>query len=299
MAPRSETILITGADSFTGRPLIERLQATGHTVVGTTRHPTPGNLCADLMDPDSLRQLVEDAKPTAVIHLAAITFVPDEDVFTMYASNMAGTAALLKALDDASLDLSAVVLPSSAKVYAPPAADGAAIAEDHPRLPADHYGVSKLGTEHLARLYMDRMPITVVRPFNYTGPGQDPKFLVPKLVHAFVENRDIEIGNLDLVRDISDIRRVVEVYTRLIDRPLPGETLNICSGAPIRLSDIPKELEQLTGNSIKLTVNPAFLRPGEPERIVGDATKLEANLPDLPKFELRETLASMIECIQG
>ena len=105
-----------------------------------------------------------------------------------------------------------MVVASSATVYAAPAA-GAAIDEDCPLDPNSYYAASKRAMEDVARLFAERLPIVVTRPFNYTGPGQSTAFLVPKIVDHFVRRLpDIELGNLDLHRDIADVDRVVEVY---------------------------------------------------------------------------------------
>jgi nucleoside-diphosphate-sugar epimerase len=93
--------------------------------------------------------------------------------------------------------------------------------------------------EYMAKLWMDRLPITITRPFNYTGVGQNPFFLVPKIVqHCREKQATIELGNLDVGRDFSDVRDVAAVYATLAEHPMAGEVLNICSGQCHQLNEV-------------------------------------------------------------
>ena len=96
MAFRSERVLLTGGDSFTGRPLVEALRQDGHEVVPVGRHEGDAELAADLLNPDEIITVVEKVQPTAIVHLAAMTFAPDQNFHRIYTTNVSGTASLLK-----------------------------------------------------------------------------------------------------------------------------------------------------------------------------------------------------------
>jgi nucleoside-diphosphate-sugar epimerase len=292
LAPRSERVLLTGGDSFTGIPLAKALRADGHEVVTVGRRHGNGDVIADLMLPDPIMTAVAHVKPTVIVHLAAMTFAADTNLHGVYTTNVSGTASLLKGARAHAAGLTSVILASSGKVYAP-AVSADPIHEDYPLQPGDHYGASKLAMEHVARLFADDLPITVVRPFNYTGPGQAPHFFVPKLVQAFASAQPVRVGNLDLARDFSDISTVVEVYRRLVAQPQPGGIFNICSGKPVQLRTIIETLEDLT-QEIEITVDPAFMRADEPPVIVGSRERLEKAVGALPAPPLRDTLQAMI-----
>jgi GDP-6-deoxy-D-talose 4-dehydrogenase len=296
LAFRSDRILLTGSGGFTGRPLAERLRGEGHTVTGLTRHPgEAGELSGDLCSADWIRQTVADIKPTVVLHLAGITTILHADVSEVYSINVVGTVNLLTALAELPERPRLVIVASSATVYAAP--DGETpIGEDFPLAPGNHYAVSKRAVEDVARLFRDRLPILVTRPFNYTGPGQSTIFLVPKIVDHFARQApEIELGNLDLFRDISDVERVVEAYARLVSATGEPTTVNICSGRTVYLRDIVSLMQDISGHRIKIVQNQALMRHNEARTIQGSVARLESLVGDLPNPDFRTTLRRMYE----
>jgi nucleoside-diphosphate-sugar epimerase len=296
LVSHSERILLTGSSGFTGRPLAARLRHDGYEVFGLTRAPPEsGETQGDLRDSEWVRRVIAEIRPTAVIHLAGIAAPLHGNIGEIYSVNVAGTANVLDALTKLSDPPTRIIIASSATVYASPK-DDQPITEDSPLAPQNHYGASKRAMEDVARLFADRLPIIVARPFNYTGPGQETIFLVPKIVDHFVRRAPrINLGNLELFRDFSDIRRVIEIYARLISRPLKPATLNICSGRLIHLADIIATLCVMSGHTIEVIKDPALHRAGEPRAIRGSVMRLEELLGDLPNPDFRDTLSSMYE----
>lgn len=287
--------LVTGLRGFTGHHLTHALAAAGYDIFGLA-HETedlPENvLSADLTDLAAVRVAINTIKPDVVIHLAAIAFVAHGDVDAIYRTNVVGTRNVLQALADCEYRPSAVLLASSANIYGN--AEVPRIDEDTPAQPENDYAVSKLAMEYMARLWKDRLPITIVRPFNYTGVGQTTQFLIPKIVDHFRRRApEIELGNLDVARDFSDVRTVVAAYVALLDQPASGQVFNICSGRSHSLGDVIELLEDIAGYRIVVKVNPAFVRANEVKRLTGDPTRLRAVVGELPAFELRETLSWM------
>ena len=297
-------ILVTGADGFAGRYLCAELAAHGHEVHGLLRQPpsatdaTPPPVCAalhfaDLDDVQALTRVAAGCAPDAVVHLAAISFVAHGSIEAIYRTNLIGTHNLLEALHAAPKVPESVILASSANVYGngvTPVLD-----ESVPVAPANDYAVSKVAMEHMAQLWLDRLPITIVRPFNFIGVGQAESFVLPKIVdHCRRRTAVIELGNLDVERDFSDVRTVSEVYRRLIARPAPGKTLNICSGRAYGLRQILQLIAELTGWTPEIQVNPAFVRPNEVKRLVGSKALLEAHIGPVTMPDLRTTLAWML-----
>lgn len=295
MASPSEIVLLTGAAGFTGRRLAARLVADGKQVIGITREPAgPGQVQADLADASSIAAAVTAVAPDVVVHLAGITTALHGDVPEIYAVNVVGTANLLAALAAAPKPPRLVIVASSATVYAPPMSD-APIGEDHPRVPAHHYGASKLAVEEVARIYGRSLPVIVARPFNYTGPGQTGEFVVAKMVRHFKEGApEIRLGTLELDRDFSDLDDIVEIYARLIATAAPGAVVNLCSGGTVHLADIVPMLSKITGRRMSVLRDPRFVRGGEPMVIRGSTARLDAMIGAFPRTPFRVTLEKMM-----
>lgn len=293
MVPASDprpVALVTGHAGFTGRYVSEALDAAGYRVVGL-QDPGSGTP-VDLLDRDGVRGVVDATMPQAVVHLAAIAFVAHGDVDAMYRVNVVGTRHLLDALAAQSGAPRVVVLASSANIYGN--AQAGVLAETQPPAPANDYAVSKLAMEYMARLYADRLPLVVTRPFNYTGSGQSLQFLVPKIVDHFRRGaRTIELGNLHVSRDFSDVRTVAEVYRRLVERAPVGEVLNVCSGVGHALTDVLEMMAAIAGYTIEVRVNPAFVRAGEVATLVGDRSRLDATIGPVPPVPFEQTLRWM------
>lgn len=291
MASRSDAgrVLVTGCSGFTGRYVAERLAAGGYEVFD----PEADGRTFDLTRTDTLAPVIAEARPDYVIHLAALSFVAHEDASGFYRVNTVGTTNLLDALLANGRPLRRVILASSANIYGNSIADP--ISESTPPAPVNHYAASKLAMEHLAATYADRLPLSITRPFNYTGAGQARQFLIPKLVEHFAERRPvIELGNLDVIRDFSDVRAVAEAYVRLLTVGSPPPIVNLCSGVGHSLRGILEDLSTLSGHRIEVRVNPAFVRSNEVHRLVGSRERLQAAVGELPFQDFRETLGWML-----
>ena len=300
MAARSERVLVTGASGFTGRPLVEQLRQDGHEVVAASHEADePGALIVDLCDLDAVTEALSRVRPSAVVHLAGIAATTYNDVGKIYATNVVGTANLFAALSSAKIEPRIVIVASSAQIYAVSNTD-APLTEDSPVAPETHYAVSKRATEDIARLYSDRFPVILTRAFNYTGPGQSSAFLVPKIVRHYAEAKsEIRLGNLDVFRDFSDIRRVVTAYSRLVSKAIDPTTVNICSGRAIHLCDIPNIMAEISGRNLKIVTDTSLLRSDEPRKIVGSPARLESLVGPLPNPEFCETLLHIYEACKA
>ncbi|MCM1513154.1 MAG: GDP-mannose 4,6-dehydratase [Oxalobacter formigenes] len=291
----SPRALITGLDGFTGRYLAGELNAAGYRVFGTvygSEVSGPDMFSVDLCDRAGIRRVVEAVQPDVVAHLAAVSFVAHGDTDTIYRTNVIGSRYLLEALAGLSRRPHAVLLASSANIYGN--TDVAVIDETTPPNPANDYAVSKLAMEYMARLWMDRLPITIVRPFNYTGVGQSPWFLLPKIVRHFQRGeRVIELGNIDVERDFSDVRTVVTAYRRLLEKAPAGKVFNVCSGSSVSLEVVLRIMAEIAGYDIEVRVNPAFVRANEVKRLQGDANRLIAAVGSLDSILLKDTLLWM------
>lgn len=277
-------ILVTGLSGFTGCHLQQEVEAQGHTVTG---------LNADLTNPTTVASEVAQLKPEAVVHLAAISYVDHGNARALYEVNLIGTRNLLEALDQHAPDVRSILLASSANIYGNQTKD--LLSEDTTPAPANDYAVSKLAMEQMARLWVERLPLFIVRPFNYTGVGQRKQFLIPKIVAHFLENRPfIELGNLDVWREFGDVRSVVNVYRMLLERCPAGDILNVCTGQTYSLREVILLCEKITGHSIEIRVNPEFVRPNEVRVLRGSNSRLNKLIGKWKPYQLEETLTWML-----
>ncbi|WP_447005107.1 NAD-dependent epimerase/dehydratase family protein [Saccharothrix isguenensis] len=293
-------VLVTGVSGFTGRHVAAELVGAGHEVVGLAHvagsgaPAVPGVVVhrADLLDRDGMRSVVAEVRPDAVVHLAAVAFVAHGDADELYRSNVVGTRNLLEAVSEADRQPRIVVLASSANIYGNATVEP--IHEDVPPAPVNDYAVSKLAMEHMAKLWADRLPIAITRPFNYTGAGQHPKFLIPKIVDHFRRGeRKIELGNTEVWRDFGDVRNVARYYRRLVEVAPAGSTLNLCSGVAHSLTEVLEMMAAIAGYEIEVEVNPAFVRANEVVRLVGSRQRLVDTVGDEPVIPFADTLEWM------
>lgn len=288
------TVLVTGASGFTGRYMIDLLRKRGMKVIGLGTGATAADetLACDLTDSAAVDTAVAYAQPDWVVHLAALAFVGHADQEAFYRVNVFGTLNLLAAVGKLSKVPQRILIASSANIYGTPGVE--VINEQISPAPVNHYACSKLAMEHMVATWFERLPIVIARPFNYTGPGQDVRFLIPKIVGHFAERKpQIELGNLNVSRDFSDVRDVVDAYIHLLESDVCGERVNICSGQATALQEIIMMMEEIAGYQIDVQVNPDFVRANEIPVLRGDNQRLQSATGFKPRHALKQTLLDM------
>jgi nucleoside-diphosphate-sugar epimerase len=282
----TQTVWVIGAKSFTGKYLVPALQKSAYRVV--TTH-------VDITHAQAVEKAMLDIQPQYVINLAAISFVPDGGSADIYAINTFGPQNIL----DACLKLPTVpkkiILASTSHVYGEQARE--VIDESCPVNPVNHYGCSKWAMEQIAKTYHDKLNILIARPFNYTGTGQAEKFLVPKIVQHFKQKAEtIQLGNIDIWRDFSDVRWVVQAYTELLAAPMQKQqVINLCSGRLTSIREIINMLQELTGHTLEIATDARFIRSADMQRQCGDNQNLYQLAPTLLKpMAFKNTLKEML-----
>ncbi|MFZ1866952.1 MAG: NAD-dependent epimerase/dehydratase family protein [Steroidobacteraceae bacterium] len=290
-------VLITGYNGFTGHHMATRLRQPDAEVFGLVNGSTagPAEFHGDLTDIDETRRIVAAVRPTHVIHLAAISYIPHGDAKAFYDVNVFGTLNILEALKHLGHTPQRVLIVSSAQVYGTPAIE--TIDEAVCPRPVNHYGNSKLAMENMTRTWMDRFPIVIARPFNYIGPGQDEtRFLIPKIIGHLKRRAPIlELGNLNVARDFSDVLDVVEAYARLLDSPAAvGQTVNVCSGTAQPLRSVLALAFEIAGFAPEIRVNQTLVRSNELPKLTGSCALLEALTGFKPSIPIADTLRRML-----
>lgn len=277
-------LLLTGSAGFTGKYFALAAEAAGYRV-----EP----LVSDLTNAAAVFAEVARIQPQYVVHLGALSSVTHSDDEAFYKVNLFGTLNLINALCALPTKPRKVLLASSANIYGN--ADNVQISEVQSPRPVNHYAMSKLAMEHMAGTYAINLPIIIMRPFNYTGVGQDTRFVVPKIVeHIKSRASVIELGNLDVYREYNDVRGVCNIYLRLLEAGIAGETYNICSGKTYSLREVVALCEKISGLKIKIQVNPKFVRNNEVFALAGNSEKLNSAVGNLYAYSLEDTLIWML-----
>lgn len=287
--------LVTGAAGFTGRYVVEALRQKQYRVIALGSRPEEVGdewISCDLTDQAQVRATVTPLAPEYVVHLAAVSFVGHDKEEDFYRTNVIGTSNLLSALSEGSSKPRKILLASSANVYGRCAEQP--FTEDACPAPVNHYAASKLAMEHLARNWFDCLPIVITRPFNYTGPGQSEKFIVPKLVaHFRARKNSIHLGNVTAERDFMDVDDLVEAYIRLLSSEACGEIVNICTGSTLSVSRIVEYLSEIAGYKIRVEIDPDLVRPADIPKLRGSSEKLARLTGFRPQRPFVETLRRM------
>jgi GDP-4-dehydro-6-deoxy-D-mannose reductase len=320
--------LVTGVTGFVGGHLAEHLVAAGDLVVGlSTSGRWPAELAhlvrqvrverCDLtaVAEADLADLIARKQPEVIYHLAAQAN-PQASVTDprgTWALNLGGALNLLEAVKaSASASPSGssatprprprVILVSSGVCYGNPAPEHLPVNEDCPLRPNNPYAASKaaadlLGIQHFLAHGTD---VVMVRPFNHAGPRQSPSYVLSALARQVAEveagqKRRVEVGNLDVVRDFTDVRDVVRGYRLLAEQGRPGAVYNLGSGRGIRLADALAMLTAQAQAPIDVFVDPARVRPVDQPLLVADPSKLRAATGWDPQLSIAETLADMLQ----
>jgi GDP-6-deoxy-D-talose 4-dehydrogenase len=283
-------ILITGCDGFTGKILAARLSKNNYQVFGN-------EFKIDISDYKALESYVKKIKPEFIVNLAAISDVVNEDEEKLYKINLFGALNVLRAVEAAKILPRKIIFASSAYVYGN--CPQKYISETVCPQPINHYGNSKLAMENMVVTWFDQFPIIITRPFNYTGVGQTLSFLIPKIIRNFQEKKPvIELGNINVTREISDVNFVSEIYSRLLESNIYSEIMNICSGVGYTLNGILEKMREISGHNPEIKVNPYLCRKNEIHRLVGCNQKLSDKLGVMTSAPLNEILQKMYYALQ-
>jgi len=308
--------LVTGISGFVGGHLAEHLIASGDVVVGlSTSGRWPDGLAhlaptariepcdlAKVSDAD-LSDLIARKQPEVIYHLAAQANPQASvgDPRGTWALNLGGTLTLLEAAKTSGVK-PRVVLVGSGVCYGNPPAELMPVSESCPLRPNNPYSASKgaadlLGVQHFLAHATD---VVMVRPFNHAGPRQSSSYVLSALARQVAEveaglKGAVEVGNLDIVRDFTDVRDVVAAYRLLATKGQAGEIYNLGSGRGTRLADALETLKNLARTPIEVRVDPARVRPVDQPLLVADATKLRHATGWGPRFAIEATLADMLD----
>jgi GDP-4-dehydro-6-deoxy-D-mannose reductase len=305
-------ILITGVAGFVGRHLFNTLcrQYPDAIIDGTSIEQSPqmGDdrlryHVIDLKDYNAIFELIAEVQPDQIYHLAAQSSprksfqIPWETL----ENNIKAQLNIIQACLALKLQPRILVI-SSAEIYGPVQPDQQPINENAPLRPTNPYGVSKVAQDMLGLQYFlsHKLPILRVRPFNHFGPGQRDGFVASDFamqiarIELGLQNNVIEVGNLSAERDFTDVRDVVNAYTEIMDKGIPGEVYNVASGKPYSIQYLLDILLKYSTVAIQVQISPSRMLPVDVPIVRGDATRLHQLSGWQPSIPFETTLLDVL-----
>ncbi len=309
--------LITGITGFAGSHLAEYLlqEHPDIEVYGTYRwrsrrenvQDVEGRVemveC-DLRDPTSVRRMLARAKPEVVFHLAAQSFVPSSwsGPSETLTTNITAETNLFEAVRDLGLD-PVIQIACSSEEYGKVFPDEVPIKETNQLRPLSPYAVSKVAQDLLGYQYFQSYGLKTIRTrgFNHTGPRRGDVFVTSNFakqiasIEAGLQEPVIRVGNLNAIRDFTDVRDMVRAYWLATQKGRPGEVYNIASGKGQTIRELLDRLIALAAVEVTVEIDPARLRPSDVEVLLGDASKFHADTGWEPQVPLEQTLADLLD----
>jgi GDP-4-dehydro-6-deoxy-D-mannose reductase len=304
-------LLVTGIAGFVGGHLVEHLRAEQPQVrvlgmdsrAGRVPALQVETIAADVEDAAAVADALGRARPDGIVHLAAQSSPQrswDDPAGTLR-TNVMGLLNLLEGARAHGL-APRVLAVGSAEEYGLVDAHDLPLREETPLRPLTPYAVSKVAQGYLGLQYAlaGVAPVVRTRTFHHTGPRRGEGFAESNFARQLAEieagRREpvIEVGNLDAVRDFTDVRDVVRAYWLLLERGRPGEVYNVCSGRGVRLRDLLETLVRVSGLRVEVRVDPARLRASDVPALVGDAGRIRAELGWEPRIPLEQSLGDLL-----
>ncbi len=297
-------VFITGLTGFAGTHLSHYLEKEGFEVYGTSwPEKVEGEkiFWLDLRNGRKLSKILKRIEPEWIFHLAALSHVGEswKNVKKTISTNFISTLNIFESAYNLP-EHPRILFVSSAEVYGYVEKEDLPVKEEQPTNPLNPYAFSKLLGEILSSLYNSLgMEIFIVRPFNYTGPGQSPKFVCSDFAYqiAMIEKGktkpEIRVGNLSVKRDFTDVRDVVKAFRIIIEKGERGSPYNICSGKSYSIEEILQILLKFSKEKIEITKDEKRFRKADVHDIYGDYSKLE-KLGWKPVIPIEKTLQDII-----
>lgn len=264
--------LVTGSSGFVAGFLIELLEKQGHEV-----YKFDIKTGDDFRDYEKVRLIIDTFRPDKIFHIGALAYVPESflDPYRAIETNTIGSLNILEAVRKIGLKTK-IHLCGSSEEYGDA---GEPVMEESLPNPLSPYAISKLAMDHFGQLYAKsyNMHVVVTRTFNHTGPGRGEQYAesawakqIAEIEHG--ERKTLVHGDLEPVRNYTDVRDVVRAYAMAID--LPSGVYNICSDQNVQMSDVLELLSSGAKCDIPTEEDSTLLRPAD----------FSFNIPSCKKF---------------
>ncbi len=287
--------IVSGDCGFVGKYLVEHLRGLGWDVKGFDA--AYGH---SLLNYEQIRTALDIERPDYIFHLAAQAYVPEsfQNPKRTIEVNTIGSLNILEAVRQLGIKTK-IHLAGTSEEYGDAQYGDGVITEEAAPNPLSPYAISKLAMDHLGRLYAKSygMNVVVTRAFNHTGPGRGEMYAESAFAKQIVEvelgKRDVvEHGNLESIRNYTDVRDIVRAYAKVID--LPSGVYNICSDQNVSMQGVMDKLCDLSTAEIETKVNPALYRPSDFSFKTPSCKKFLKFADWKPEFTLDQTLEEIL-----
>lgn len=298
---------ITGINGFVGKYFVDYVHGVepdsdimGVDLGETSKTKDIKYKSLNLCDEKAVHNTIEQYKPDYIVHLAAVSSVAKswEDPAGCFLNNNAAFLNLAEAIRKTEINARILSVGSSEEygIYDKPMKENFVL---HPKSP---YSVARLSQEYLSKLYVDRFGLDIVmtRSFNHIGPGQSTQFVVSSFIDQLVDIADgktenkMMVGNIDVARDFTDVRDVVDAYYKILTCASNRQVYNVCSGKATKLRDIIDMASNKLQIKPNIIIDKSRLRSNEIMVVVGDNTKIKSELGWKPKYTLEQTISDII-----
>lgn len=312
MAKNMKRVFITGISGFAGSHLAEMLaEKGGYEVYGTVFGdgyrakgvPADNFFQLNLLDRERTMEVVEKVQPELVFHLAALSSPAEsfKDPRKTLTNNIEGQINVLDALLNTKVEK--VLIVGSAEEYGPVKKDNLPINETQELRPLSPYAVSKVAQDYLGLQYFlhHKLPIVRVRPFNHTGSRQAPMFVIPAFakqiaeIEAGLKEPVVMVGNLEAVRDFTDVKDMMAAYLICVEQGELGEVYNLGSGTGRKIEEVLNTLIEMAKVPIQVKTDPTRLQASDVPYLEADYTKFNKMTGWRPKIAFNTTLRQVLD----
>lgn len=311
---KKKKALVTGITGFVGSHMAELLLKEKVEVYGIQRWRSKTENIehikdkiqfeeADLLDAHSLYTVIDKIKPDYIFHLAAQSFVQSSwaSPTQTLEVNITGSAHLFEAVRKTGLPV-AIQIACSSEEYGKVLPNEVPITETNPLRPLSPYAVSKLAMDYLGYQYHESYGMNIIRTrgFNHTGPRRGNVFAESSFAKqiADIEKRKrdpvVHVGNLDAIRDYTDVRDMVRAYYLAVQKCKPGEEYNIATGTGWKIKDVLNLLLSMSKVKIKIQPDKDRMRPSDVEVLIGDAGKFKKQTGWKPEIPFQKTMEDLL-----
>ena len=308
-------ILITGFTGFVSKYLLDHLtDLPGRFVILGLSRSQSFDLFSiknleisvkkiDLSNQEMLKDILESFRPDYIYHLASDSSVSYSWLkpIDSFRNNTNIFLNLVESIRVLNLNCKVLSVGSSEEYGIVDVSD-LPLDEESYLNPVSPYAVARVSQELLSKVYVKGygLDIVMTRSFNHIGPTQKDSFVISSFAKQIVLYKrgvieNIEVGNLDIIRDFLDVRDVVKAYTALMDEGIKGEIYNICSSQGYSLREIVNKMMAIAGVEPNYVVNPKLVRPVDNPVIIGSNVKIRSHCGWQPLVSFENTLEDIID----